>query len=75
MIIKARQLADAILFVARIDHYMVGIIEPVLPHEIRTAKQILISQQNALPKQSGMIFQRYELALELLENMEKKLIT
>jgi hypothetical protein len=45
---RAEQLAEALILVARSNHYMVGIVEPVTQDEIDSARQILITKQNAL---------------------------
>jgi len=66
MNIRMCHLADAFLAVARVNHYMVGIIESCSAEELEGAKQILIARQNAGP-QSGMVFREFDLALDLLD--------
>ena len=47
---RAEQLADAFEAIARVNHYMVGIIdEEVTLDELDDAEQILITRQNDLP--------------------------
>lgn len=64
---RAQQLADAVLGVARVNHYMVGVIEHVTQAEVDEARQILIDRQNALRRQKGKAYTTLDLALDLLE--------
>lgn len=68
---RAEQLADAYYALAHINHYMVGIVESVTWKEREAAEQILISRQNALPRQAGRVYKRLDLALDLIE-MERQ---
>jgi hypothetical protein len=43
---RGEQLADAYVAVAKADHYMVGIVEPVTGEEQDEAEQILIRWEN-----------------------------
>jgi hypothetical protein len=67
---RSEQLADAMLLIAKCNHYMVGLVESVTPDEIDAAEQILITGQNNLASQSSL-FKRYDLALDLIENMRR----
>lgn len=63
---RPEQIADAYEAVARVNHYMVGIVEIVTEDEVDAAEQILISRQNA-GLQKGARYKRLGLALDLLE--------
>jgi len=64
---RIEQLADAYEAVAKVNHYMVGIVESTTRDEKDAAEQILINRQNA-GRQSGAIYERLDLALDLLAN-------
>lgn len=68
---RERQLADAFLSVARVNHYMVGIVEPFTADELDEAEQVLIGAQNALHPDE-MEWQHHELALDLVEHARKR---
>lgn len=63
--VRAAFLADAFEAVARVNHYMVGIIEDYLDDELDRAEQILINKQNAGP-QKGARYAVFERALDLV---------
>lgn len=67
---RSEQLADAYEAVAKVDHYMVGIVESFTDAELDAAEQILITRQNA-GKQSGARYRRLDLALNLIESDRK----
>jgi len=69
---RPEQLADALFQVARVNHYMVGIIDPITPAELDQAEQILIDGQNACPKTNGARFRQYDLALDLVEHYRRQ---
>lgn len=68
---RTEDLAEAMLAIARVNHYMVGLVEPVTYDELTGAQQVLIDQQNAQPEGSE-VWQQCDLALDLLEDMEKR---
>ena len=63
---RAQQLANAYLAIAKLDHYMVGIVETVTDAERDEAEQILINGQNATKKRSAA-WRCHDLALDVLE--------
>jgi hypothetical protein len=64
---RPEQLADAFEAVCRVNHYMVGIVEPFTSNELEAAEQILITRQNA-SKQGGAHYWRLDMAISLIEN-------
>lgn len=63
---RTEQLAEAVYKVAKANHYMVGIVEPVTQDEIDGARELLIDKQNALHPANA----RYavcDLALDILD--------
>ncbi len=66
---RAERLAEAMLAIAKANHYMVGLVETVTDEELIEAEQILIRHQNSLIIRHGAVFQRYELALDLIEQL------
>jgi hypothetical protein len=72
---RPEQLADSYEAVARVNHYMVGIIEPCTIDEREAAKELLIRKQNAIPGYNAKDRTRHEqrkwrvlnLALDLIE--------
>lgn len=73
MATRAEQLAEAYLEVARVNHYMVGIVEPVTDDELAAAEQLLIGGQNALDRTSeARRYLRHELALDLVQAEQRK---
>lgn len=66
---RAEQLAHAMLQIAKVNHYMVGLVDRVSADEVAAAQQILITGQNAL-RSVGALHRRYELALDLLEQVK-----
>ena len=69
---RPEQLADAMLAIAKANHYMVGLTESVTWSEVCEAQQILITAQNRLSLQRGAVYRRYNLALDLLEIVERQ---
>lgn len=63
---RSEQLADAYEAVARVNHYMVGIVEVVTYDELSDAEQILITRQNDTATKSAS-FKRIDLALDLIQ--------
>lgn len=68
---RPEQLANAYEALARANHYMLGIVEPVTDDERNAAEQILIARQNAGP-QKGATYKRLDLALDCLEYDRRK---
>lgn len=69
---RAEQLAAAYLEVARANHYMVGIVDPaVTDDELSAARQLLIDGQNVLTEH-GSKWQRYDLALDMVDAEESR---
>lgn len=62
---RSEQLADAYEKVARVNHHMVGIVEPVTDDERDAAEQILITQQNSCIVDTR-VWHILELALDCL---------
>jgi hypothetical protein len=77
MTTRAEQLAEAYLEIARVNHYMVGIVDgAVTDDELSAAEQILIAGQNALtdasmPRTAARVL-RYELALDVLQAEQRE---
>ena len=69
---RTEQLAEALLAIARVDHYTVGIVEPITNDELDGAEQLIISGQNALPMQSGTLYDICNLALDIIEHMRRR---
>jgi len=66
--ILINQLADAFEAVARVDHYMVGIVYEYDSDQLDAAEQVLITRQNCCAPlgERHAIFER---ALDLLESL------
>lgn len=63
---RYEQLADALIAVAKVDHYMVGITEPVREHELQNAIRELINRQNDLAdNETDPDFTIIDLALDI----------
>jgi len=71
---RSQQLADAMLLIAKSDHYMVGLVEPVTADEIDAAEQILITRQYDTPATSKTLHRQLDLALDLIEAMQRKIL-
>lgn len=67
---RSEQLANALYAVAKADHYMVGIVEPITKDELDAAEQILIAEQN-LQKPNNAAYRLYALALDMVA-MERR---
>ena len=65
---RERALADAFEHVAKVNHYMVGVIGDFTDDELDDAEQLLIARQNKLRVQKGSTFNRYERALDDIEH-------
>lgn len=63
---RFEQLARALVKVAKANHYMIGIVEPVTQDEIDGAQHWLVSLQNKKPQLSRG-YEILELALNLIE--------
>jgi hypothetical protein len=63
---RAQQLAQALMAIARVNHYMVGLVEPVSWDEVHDAMQILIRHENKHPNAT------VRRALDLAEMLEEK---
>lgn len=63
---RPEQLANAYEHVARVNHYMVGIVEPTTYDELCVAQQIMIERQNRLSPNHAA-HRDLELALDLIE--------
>ncbi len=73
---RHEQLADALEAVARVNHYMVGIVGDHCADEIDAAEQLLIDRQNsvanAMPaSREESRYMDLELALDLVEALRK----
>lgn len=66
---RPEQLAYAMLAIAKVDHYMVGLVETVTWEEASAAEQILIEAQNTLLNVGGHEHKRYNLAIDLIEQV------
>lgn len=64
---RPTQLAAAYLAVARANHYMVGIVEPVTDDELDAAEQLLITEENKPATQRKASSKAISLALDLVE--------
>jgi hypothetical protein len=64
---RTEQLADAMLAIAKTNHYMVGLVESVTLAEKQGAEQLLITGQNRHRTHTST-WRHYDLALDLLEN-------
>lgn len=69
---RGEQLATAYEAVARVNHYMVGIVETVTDDELAEAEQILITRQNNLPRVDRAPYRRLSLALTLIEHEQRR---
>jgi hypothetical protein len=69
--VLVEQLAVAYEAVARLDHYMVGVVAPYTDEELDAAEQVLIEKQNAGP-QRGARYNVLERALDLIEDSRAK---
>ena len=64
---RVEQLAVAYEAIARVNHYMVGVVDKqVTVDELDAAEQLLISRQNALRPNQRAAYKRLDLALDLL---------
>ncbi len=64
---RAENLANAIELMAKANHYMLGIVEPITLDEIGDARQLLINRQNTLLPSQRARFKRLDLALDITE--------
>lgn len=64
---RPTQLAAAYLAVARTNHYMVGIVEPVTDDELDAAEQLLITEENKPATTRKASSKAITLALDLVE--------
>jgi hypothetical protein len=65
---RAEQLAEAYILTSMVDHYMIGVVEPVTFDDLEAAKAILIDYDNAENNKNNII----NLALDLVEQQERK---
>jgi len=65
---RHEQIAEALILIAKSNHYMVGLKETVTSHELEAAKQILINLQNATPEGTRK-WHLYDLALDISERV------
>lgn len=72
MATRIEQLTDAMLRIAKDNHYMVGLVERVTADELDGAEQALIRLQNDTREGSGL-YKRCELALDLIELERRRL--
>lgn len=66
---RSEQLADAMLAIAKADHYMIGLVETVTWEEAVEAEQVLIKAQNAMVVTDSHEHKRYDLAIDLIEQV------
>ncbi len=74
---RNEQLAEAYLKIAQADHYMVGLVEVVTDDELEDARQILISgvcdlEYADIAGETAELRAQYDLALDLIENEQKR---
>jgi hypothetical protein len=60
-------LADAYEAVARLNHYMVGVVYFATADELNATRQVLIGRQNALRQQHGFVYEKFNRALDLID--------
>lgn len=72
MATRGQRLADAFFAVAGVNHYMVGIVEPFTDEELTEAEQILIAGENESARGNSHIKEQYTLALDLVEQEQRK---
>jgi len=65
---RYEQIAEALILIAKSNHYMVGLKERVTSHELEAAKHILINLQNATPE-GTLSWYIYDLALDISEKV------
>ncbi len=73
MAADALALADAFEAVARVNHYMVGVVVEYDEDDLNAAEQHLINRQNAVGTQKGAEYRRLDLALDLVEQARTRL--
>lgn len=69
-VVRVAHIAEAYEHVARINHYLVGVIVtqgPITTPELEAAEQLLIDKQNAGP-QKGQRYVVLDRALDLIEH-------
>lgn len=69
---RPTQLAAAYLAVARVNHYMVGIVEPVTDDELDAAEQILITEENKPATARKASTYAIGLALDLVQDEQAR---
>lgn len=69
--VKAQHVAEAYHAVARVNHYLVGVVGAYSEEELDRAEQILINKQTAGP-QKGKAYTTLELALDLVEQARRE---
>ena len=70
-LVRCSHLADAFEQVARVNHYMIGIVEDYTDEELLGAEQQLIARQNA-GTQQGQRFATFERALDMVADAKRK---
>lgn len=68
---RVEQLADAYEAIAKVNHYMVGIVAPVTDEEVDKAEQLLITRQNDTPERSRK-YRVLNLALDLIQAEQRR---
>lgn len=66
---RAEQLANAIVEVTKIDHYMIGIVEKFTYDELHDATQMLIERQNYLVVENSPEWFELDRALDYAEQL------
>lgn len=75
---RPEDIAHAFFMIAAVNHYMVGFAGVTTEDELSAARQLMISRQNAIDDvetltvaQKKTMHERYEIALDLLEEHAK----
>lgn len=65
-VVAVKQLAEAFVHIAKVNHYMVGLVHTYDIDDLDAAEQILIDRQNAGP-QKGAQYKLLDRALDVLD--------